>query len=81
MIWCTYVEYIDSNTQEYGKKIIKALKEHPEGLSIMEIAELIGVHRHTVIKYIYNLIGLGLIWQRKIGPAKLCYLKDKGDKK
>jgi len=56
--------------------IIKLLKEHPEGLTTVEIARMLGSHRHTITKYIYQLVGEGLINQRKIGSAKLCYLKE-----
>jgi predicted transcriptional regulator len=61
---------------EIRNKIIKILKNHPEGLTIIEIAELIGKNRLTVSKYIYGLISEGIIYQRKIGSAKLCYLKE-----
>ena len=56
------------------KRIINHLKKNPQGLMISEIADAIGVHRHTVTKYIYKLEGAGLIKIRKVGIAKLCYL-------
>jgi predicted transcriptional regulator len=56
-------------------KILVLLKKHPQGLTIMEIAELLDVSRITVAKYVYGLTIEGLITQRQIGPAKLCYLK------
>lgn len=56
-------------------KIIVLLKKHPQGLTIMEIAELIDKNRVTVAKYVYGLVIEGLVRQRQIGPAKLCYLK------
>lgn len=59
------------------EKIRKVLLEHPEGLSILEIAELVGMHRHTVTKYVYQMFGSGEIYQRDVGPAKLCYLKER----
>lgn len=59
------------------EKILKILEQHPEGLTILNISKLIGANRITVSKYIYGLIGEGLISQRKIGPAKLCYLVEK----
>ena len=43
----------------------------------MEIAELLDVSRITIAKYVYGLVIEGLITQRQIGPAKLCYLKGK----
>jgi len=61
----------------FKKKIIKNLKEHPEGLTILTIAENTGINRLTVSKYIFGLVSEGLISQRRVGPAKLCYLKRK----
>jgi predicted transcriptional regulator len=60
----------------YRERIIKLLKEHPEGLTTVDIARMLGSHRHTITKYIYQLVGEDLIHQRKIGSAKLCYLKE-----
>jgi hypothetical protein len=56
--------------------IVKALREHPEGLTIKDIAELTGSHRHTITKYVYELIGARVILERDIGAAKLCYLME-----
>jgi predicted ArsR family transcriptional regulator len=58
-------------------KIIVLLRKHPEGLTIMEIAELLDISRITVAKYIYGLTVEGMVRQRQIGPAKLCYLEKK----
>ena len=58
------------------KKILEHLKKNPHGLMISEIAEALGVHRHTITKYIYRLEGAGLIKVRKVGIAKLCYLNN-----
>ncbi|MEM5872539.1 MAG: hypothetical protein QXD55_01625 [Candidatus Aenigmatarchaeota archaeon] len=63
------------NRVENRKLIIEILKKHPEGLTIASIAKISGLHRHTSTKYIYELIGAGLILQRSVGSAKLCYLK------
>lgn len=57
-------------------RVRSVLREHPEGLSILDIAKLVGVHRHTVTKYIYQMIGSAEIYQREVGPVKLCYLKE-----
>jgi hypothetical protein len=67
--------------KNYGKIIIELLREHPEGLSISEIAKLSDSHRHTITKYIYKLIGAEIIRQRSVGAAKLCYLKEKYSEK
>ena len=61
-------------------RILDYLKKHPEGITILNLADALGVHRHTATKYVYSLEGKGLLRIRKIGFAKLCYLK-KGAKK
>ena len=55
-------------------KIKRVLQDYPEGLHILGISRLIGAHRHTVTKYIHELMGAGIIYQRDLGTIKLCYL-------
>ena len=62
---------------EVMSKVEETLRKHPEGLTILRLAELVGVHRHTVTKYVYMMIGSGEIYQRDVGRAKLCYLKER----
>ncbi len=57
--------------------ILDALIKHPEGLTIVSLAKITGLHRHTSSKYLHELIAAGIIKQRKIGPARLCYLEKK----
>jgi len=57
-------------------KIIETLKEHPEGLTVISISKMLGMSRTTISKYIYGLVSEGLVYQREMGPAKLCYLRD-----
>lgn len=64
------------NGRDIRNEIIEILKKHPEGLTIVEIEKILKVSKHTATKYIYQLIGEGLVHQRKIGTAKLCHLKD-----
>ena len=59
----------------FRERIIESLKRHPEGLTILNIAEDTGINRITISKYIFGLASEGLITQRRVGPAKLCYLK------
>lgn len=61
-------------------KILEVLKLKKEGVTILELAKDLGVHRHTLTKYIYKLEGEGRIKVRKVGVAKLCYLNDSGRK-
>ena len=58
------------------QEIIETLKKHPEGLTITAISDLTKLHRHTVTKYVYELRGAEIIYEREIGPARLCYLKN-----
>ncbi len=65
---------IENNFRE---RVIESLKQHPEGLTIVNIAEFTEINRVTVSKYIFGLVAEGLVFQRKIGTAKLCFLKMK----
>jgi DNA-binding IclR family transcriptional regulator len=59
------------------KVIVEALKKHPEGLTLQKVANLTGMSRLTATKYVHELIGEGKIYQRSVGMAKLCYLKER----
>jgi hypothetical protein len=61
--------------------IVEALKKHPEGLTILSVAKSTGLHRHTSSKYVRELLGAGILEERKVGPASLCYLKKNCAKK
>ena len=63
------------------KLILEVLRKHPEGLTIVSIARMTGLHRHTSTKYIHELIGADMIRQRHVGAAKLCYLSKKVSKR
>jgi predicted transcriptional regulator len=69
------------NSVNSRKLILDTLKKHPEGLTLTNIAKICGMHRHTATKYIYELRGADLIYERDIGPAKLCYIKEDLTKK
>lgn len=66
----------DTGSANPREGIVRALREHPEGLTLKDIAELTGSHRHTVTKYVYELIGARVILERDVGAAKLCYLME-----
>lgn len=59
------------------KKIVETLRKHPEGLTLNKVAKLTSMSRLTATKYIHELIGQGRVYQRKVGMAKLCYLKER----
>jgi hypothetical protein len=73
------------SSSDNRKIILDVLREHPEGLTIVSLAEISGLHRHTATKYIYELLGAGAVLQRTVGVAKLCYMcdtiKDQNDEK
>jgi len=57
------------------EKIVKVLSKHPEGLTFTQIAAEVGMHRHTITKYVYELKGEGIVFVRDLRTLKLCYLK------
>lgn len=63
------------------KAIIEALKLNPEGLTLLSLAQVTGLHRHTCRKYIDELVGTDVVFQRDVGAAKLCYLNKKIENK
>jgi DNA-binding IclR family transcriptional regulator len=63
--------------KDLKKAIIELLQKHPEGLTIQQISNELKISRITATKYIHELIGAEIVYQRKVGKAKLCYLKHK----
>ncbi len=61
------------------EKIVEALSRNTEGLTILDLAETVGAHRHTVTKYVSQLIEEEVVRMREIGPAKLCTLNRQFD--
>jgi predicted transcriptional regulator len=57
--------------------IMDVLEKHPEGLTLHSVAKLSSMNRLTATKYVHELLGEGKLFQRLVGKAKLCYLKDK----
>jgi len=57
------------------KKIVETVSKHPEGLTIQDLAKILGAHRQTITKYILFLEGAGTIYRRRVGSATLHYLK------
>jgi len=63
------------------ERIVDILREHKEGLTILDISKRLDTNRNTVTKYIYELSGAGIIQHRNIGTAKLCFLTEKKKKR
>jgi hypothetical protein len=61
--------------QSIKDSIVGVLSRHPEGLSFSQISAELGMHRHTITKYIYELKGEKAITVRDLRTLKLCYLK------
>jgi len=60
--------------QENLEKILGLLKDNPRGLNIREIAELIGMSRISIAKYLDVLAAEGKIEVRTMGKAKIFYV-------
>lgn len=63
------------NGKDVKQEIIKILETHPEGLTLQALSDKIGVSRQTIIKYIFELKGSGVIYRRRVGSATLHYLR------
>jgi len=59
------------------KLIVEMLKKHPEGLTLQKVSNLTKMSRLTATKYVHELMGEGKVYQRNVGMAKLCYLKER----
>lgn len=68
------IKSVHTMGNNFKERITDLLKSKPEGLTILDIANSLDANRSTITKYIYELSGGGIITQRKIGVAKLCFL-------
>jgi len=59
---------------EIRERMVELLEAHPEGMTILGIAQALELNRNTITKYVYELSGAGIIVQRKVGSAKLCFV-------
>ena len=63
--------------EEIKRKTVEILKDHPEGLTIKDLATSMKAHRQTVTKYVLELKGADIIHRRRIGAVTLHYLKER----
>ena len=63
------------NGKDVKQEIIRILEIHPEGLTVKALSNMIGVSRQTIIKYIFELKGSGVVYRRRVGSATLHYLR------
>jgi predicted transcriptional regulator len=66
---------ITINGKNVREEIIRILETHPEGVTVQALSDNIGVSRHTIIKYVFELKGSGILYRRRVGSATLHYLK------
>ena len=66
---------ITINGKNVKEEIIKILENHPEGLTLKTLSNKVGVSRQTLIKYVFELKGSGIIYRRRVGSATLHYLR------
>ena len=66
---------VSINRKNVKDEIIRILETHPEGVTLQSLSNRIGVSRHTVVKYVFELKGSGIIYRRRVGSATLHYLK------
>jgi predicted transcriptional regulator len=57
-------------------RIVRVLKEYPEGLTVSRVAELANLSRLTTSKYLSIMEVEKVVEFRKIGMAKLFKLKE-----
>ena len=67
---------MDAYGEAIKYRILAALRAYPQGLTLLDLSKILGVHRQTIAKYILVLEAHDLIYRRKIGPATLQYLKE-----
>jgi len=58
------------------KKIVETTKQHPEGLTTLDLAKITKAYRQTIAKYILVLEAKGIIYRRRVGSATLHYVKE-----
>ena len=63
------------NGKNVKQEIIRILENHPEGLTLQSLSDKVGVSRQTLIKYVFELKGSGIIYRRRVGSATLHYLR------
>ncbi len=58
------------------EKIRELLVQHKQGLTIDEVSRHLGINRSTASKYLNSLVFSGAATIRRLGPAKLFYLRE-----
>jgi len=67
---------MNDNGERIKKEVVKTLRVHPEGLTILDLSRIVGSHRQTITKYVLVLEATDVIHRRRVGSATLHYLKE-----
>ena len=67
---------VNEDKSKVEKSILDALKQHPYGLTISEMARVLNINRVTLSKYLDVLREKGLIDYRAVGRAKVWFLNE-----
>jgi len=65
------------NKKEDVDRIRQLLEQYKNGLTIDEVSKHLGINRSTASKYLNMLVSTGVATIRKLGPAKLFYLRER----
>ncbi|MCE5339221.1 MAG: PAS domain S-box protein [Methanomicrobiaceae archaeon] len=57
--------------------LLRALKEHPRGMSVSDLAAAVGINRNTVSRYLDVLLVSGQVEMETYGKAKVFYLSQR----
>ena len=57
--------------------LLNALKEHPRGMSVSDLAAAVGINRNTVSRYLDVLLVSGQVEMETYGKAKVFYLSQR----
>ncbi len=67
---------MDSTTDALSP-LLNALKEHPRGMSVSDLAAAVGINRNTVSRYLDVLLVSGQVEMETYGKAKVFYLSQR----
>lgn len=67
---------MDSTTDALSL-LLNALKEHPRGMSVSDLAAAVGINRNTVSRYLDVLLVSGQVEMETYGKAKVFYLSQR----
>jgi len=67
---------VDSGSSKINQDILDTFTRGKKSLSISDISRLSGHHRHTVARYLDNLVSSGRLEMRRHGQKKKYYLSD-----